>query len=255
MSSSIWTRCGAGSNLRPLLIKLWRAVDAEAALATRKLVDSAGEQETLERLIEASERAAYPPEEEPEDLHPLLATPFRHPPLAHGSRFGARHERGLWYGSERERTAFAEVAYYRLLFLDGTTADLRPILIELSIFRAPVHTERGIDLTRPPFDDWRDELASKTDYAATQALGGDMRRDGVEAFRFVSARDLEGGVNCALFTPRAFAARRPGGFRSWICVTERSGVEMALKDPLGSRVYYFPREDFEVDGALPLPAG
>lgn len=253
MSSSIWTRCGASSNLRPLLSKPWRAVDAEAVLSTRKLVDSAREQEVLEGLIEASERVAYPPGER-DDLHPLLSSPFRQPPLTHGSRFGGRHEPSLWYGSESERTAFAEVAYYRLLFLDGTAADLRPVLTELSTFRVPVHTDRGIDLTRPPFDAWRETLASKTDYAATQSLGSDMRRDGVEAVRYESARDVLGGVNCALFTSRAFAARRPGTLRTWICVAGRSGVEVTLKDPLKKQTFEFPRDDFEVAGALPAPA-
>ena len=73
-------------------MKPWRAVDAEVVLATRKLVDSVREQEILERLIEESERAARSLEEERDDLHPLLTTPFRLPPLAHGSRFSARHE-------------------------------------------------------------------------------------------------------------------------------------------------------------------
>jgi hypothetical protein len=40
------------------------------------------------------------------------------------TRFGSRSERGLWYGSERLPTAFAEVAYYRILVLEGTAAPL-----------------------------------------------------------------------------------------------------------------------------------
>ncbi len=253
MSSSIWTRCGAGSNLQPLLLKPWRVVDAEAVVSARKLVDSFQEQEVLEALIEGSEHSSHPAAAGRE-LHPLLSSPFRQPTLRHGSRFGRRHERSLWYGAESERTAFAEVAYYRLLFRAGTTADLAPVLVELSSFRVPVHTERGVDLTLAPFDEWSDALTSRSGYGETQTLGTEMRRDGVEAFRYRSARDVEGGTNCGLFTPLAFAARRPGQFLTWICVAAPAGVEVTLKDHLRQRSHHFPREDFEVAGELPAPA-
>ncbi len=253
MSSSIWTRCGSDSNLQPLLLKPWRAVDAEAVVSARKLVDSSQEQEVLEGLIDGSEHSSRPIATGRE-LHPLLLSPFRQPPLRYGSRFGRRHEQSLWYGSENERTAFAEVAYYRLLFLSGTAADLAPVLVELSSFRVPIHTEGGVDLTLAPFDAWNDALTSRSDYSATQALGTEMRRDGVEAFRYRAVRDVEGGTNCGLFTPRAFASRRPGQFRSWLCVAAPTGVEITLKDHLRRRSYHFPREDFEVAGDLPAPA-
>lgn len=253
MSSDIWTRCGASSELRPLLLRPCRAVEAQRVWSTRKLVDSWAEAELLEELLSRSERLAFPSPEE-EGLHELLSEPLRQPPLPHGSRFGKTTEMGLWYASESERTAFAEIAYYRLLFLAGTSADLGPVKVELVTFRVPVSSDRGIDLTRPPFDAWRQVLASKTDYAATQALGSAMRRDGVEVFRYVSARDVEGGVNVGLFTARAFAAAQPRQFRTWTAVTTRSGVELVLNHPLRRKRNVFPREDFEVDGALPEPA-
>src|SRR3954463_15070833 len=110
MSSSIWTRCAGDSEIRPLDVSPWRVVEAQHQLSTRKLVDSAEEQMLLEDLIERSK----PPATAGTRLHYLLATPFRYPPLRHGSRFGSRFVRGIWYGSETRRTAFAEVAYYRL---------------------------------------------------------------------------------------------------------------------------------------------
>src|SRR5260370_1119544 len=76
-------------------------------------------------------------------LDSLLFTPFRYPPLRHGSRFGSRYERGIWYGAETLRTAFAEVAYYRLLFLEGTEADLGLLQTDLSAFSVRVRTHRG----------------------------------------------------------------------------------------------------------------
>ncbi len=228
-------------------------MDAQLVVSTRKIVDSLDEQLALEQLVVESERSGTRPVDGIE-LDDLLAAPFRDPPLPHGSRFGAPSERGLWYGSETERTAFAEVSYYRLVFLGGTAADLPPLMVELATFRAAIHTERGVDLTVAPFERWDHVLASKTDYAPTQALGAAMRGDGVEAFRYVSTRDVEGGVNVALFSPLAFAARRPKTFHAWICVATPDGVELFRKDPLGRQSFYFSRSDFEVDGALPAPA-
>ena len=37
----------------------------------------------------------------------LLSTPFRYPPLPYGSRFGRRHEHGIYYGSKRLDTNLA----------------------------------------------------------------------------------------------------------------------------------------------------
>lgn len=58
------------------------------------------------------------------DIHYLIFTPFRYPPLKYGSRFGRAFEPSLWYGSLQLKTAFAEVAYYRLRFFHDTEANL-----------------------------------------------------------------------------------------------------------------------------------
>jgi hypothetical protein len=254
MSSSIWTRCGARANLRRLGGRAWRVVEGQHVVATRKLVDSLDEQAILERLIESSKPPLRPEARKAPPLHYLLATPFRYPPLRHGSRFGTRAEPSLWYGSTRPRSAFAETAYYRLLFLDGTTATLEPLSAELSLFRVPLRTSRGVDLTREPFTRFRERIASPTDYEATQQLGREMRDDGVEAFRYPSARDVRGGTNVALFTRAAFAAPRPDEPEAWHMVTSRERVELTKRDFFKPRALVFPRSDFEVDGRLPAPA-
>jgi hypothetical protein len=225
-------------------------VEAQHQVATRKLVDSDEEQAMLEEVLERHK----PPVVEGGRLHYLLFTPFRYPPLRHGSRFGSRRERGIWYGSESLRTAFAEVAYYRLLFLEGTTADLGLVETDLTAFRVSARTERAIDLVAPPFDRWKSLLASKTSYTATQPLGTAMREAGVEAFRYLSARDVEGGVNVGLFTPRAFAMRRPRQRETWRSATVRGFVELSKRGYAERAVYRFPRRHFLVRGKLPAPA-
>ncbi|HYZ89810.1 MAG TPA: RES family NAD+ phosphorylase, partial [Myxococcales bacterium] len=107
-------------------------VEAQFRNSTRKLVDSDAEQELLEELIDR--RAKLPVPEGFEGLHYLLYTPFRHPPLRNGSRFGTRLERGILYGARELPTAFAEVAYYRLVFLDGPAIDLGELHLELTAF-------------------------------------------------------------------------------------------------------------------------
>jgi hypothetical protein len=250
MSSSIWTRCAGASELRPLGLAAWRVVEAQHQVSTRKLVDTLEEQALLESMIET----AKPPDPTRGRLHYLLSTPFRYPPLRHGSRFGARHEPGIWYGSESRRAAFAEVAYYRLVFLEGTRAELGAVATQLTAFTVRIRTERGIDLTVPPFVTHRDVIASPTHYAETQALGLAMREAYVELFRYPSARDAEGGVNVGVLSPVVFGAVRPRGLETWHCTATRDRVELVKRDYFRTSTFAFDRVAFLVDGALPAPA-
>jgi hypothetical protein len=223
-------------------------VESQHLFSTRALVDSDAEHQVLEELIEARK-----PEGE-RGPHFLLTTPFRYHPLRHGSRFGTRAEKGIWYGAEEQRTAFAETAFYRLQFLAGTAADLSPLIVEVSAFRAAYKTDRGVDLTRPPFSEHAKLISSPVAYEASQQLGREMRADGVEAFRFRSARDREGGVNVALFTPKPFGSRKPSVPETWNCVITPQSVEFVKKDMFKRASFTFPSTDFEVDGKLPAPA-
>lgn len=250
MSSSIWTQCAGDSEIGLLRREPWRAVESQHQVSTRKLVDSDTEQQVLEELIEG----VKPPEPTRGRLHYLLFTPFRYPPLQHGSRFGSRQERGIWYGAESVRSAFAEAAYYRLLFLAGTRADLGLIEVQLTTFQVTVRTRRGVDLTRAPFETHSNVLASRTDYTETQALGAAMRSAGVEAFCYRSARDVQGGTNIGVIDPAAFGRGAPRNFSMWHCSAAPDVVEMKGRTYFDREVYTFPRSDFVVDGRLPVPA-
>jgi hypothetical protein len=250
MSFDIWTRCGGNSEIAPLEADPWRVVEAQHQISTRKLVTSDAEQVILEEILERYK----PPSASPATLHYLLSTPFRYPPLQYGSRFGTRLEPGLWYGAASLRTAFAEVAYYRLLFLEGTDARLAPLTADLTAFRVPLRTDRGIDLGAAPFSRYRAALASKTSYAATQPLGAAMRAAGVEAFCYVSARDDAGGVNVGVFTPSAFAARRPRRLQTWHSTATRERVDFSRRDYFERGAFEFPRAVFLVEGRLPEPS-
>jgi hypothetical protein len=252
MSQSIWTRCAGSSRFKRLSLAAWRVVESQFITSTRRLVDSDAEQELLEQLLEIV-KPPLPPDPALARLHFLLYTPFRHPPLPHGSRFGTRTERGLWYGALTLPAAFAEVAYYRLVFLQGTAAELGTVTVELSAFQAPIRTDKGIDLTVEPFAPYEAQISSKTSYAASQRLGHEMRDGGVEAFLYVSARDPARGTNVGLFTP-AFARRKPTAASTWVCTATRQHVELSKKDLFRKQRVAFQRADFEVDGTLPTPA-
>jgi len=249
MSSSIWTRCAGASEIRALRLAPWRAVEAQHQVSTRKLVDSVEEQHLLEDLIDR----AKPPDRAGGKVHYLLSTPFRYPPLKYGSRFGSRFDSGIWYGSESRRTMFAEVAYYRCVFLEHTAADLGALTTQLTAFRVRARSARGVDLVAPPFDAHHHAIASPVRYAASQALGADMRGAGVELFRYPSARD-RGGVNVGAFTPAVFGTAKPRDFETWHCTANRMVVELVKRDYFGRETYAFERDAFIVAGSLPAPA-
>jgi hypothetical protein len=220
-----------------------------------KLVDTLEEQRLLEDLIE-KQKPPLPREPGTSRLHFLLFTPFRYPPLRHGSRFGTRNQLGIWYGSELLRTLFAEKAYYRFLFLSGTKATLSPLEVEETAFRAEVDSLKGVDLTAPPFDRHRSDICSKNSYLVSQALGREMRQDGAEIIRYISARDRLQGANAAVFSPRAFARSSPRSAQAWVCLADRSRVRFINKNALGTprSEFGFERAEFEVDGRLPPAA-
>ncbi|HLU64829.1 MAG TPA: RES family NAD+ phosphorylase [Kofleriaceae bacterium] len=239
---------------RRLSGQAWRVVEAQHVVSTRKLVDDLDEQELLEELIDGVKPPLPADEVDHGRLHWLLATPFRYPPLRYGSRFGRRHERGIWYGSLAVPTALAETAYYRLVFLEGTAADLS-LQVELTVFSAAYDSARAVDLTRPPFDRHIARISSPIDYTVSQALGTAMREQDVELLRFRSARDPRGGDNLALLSPRALATRRPGRQETWMCHASRPRVDFVRMNLAARRATLsFPRSVFEVGGRLPSPA-
>lgn len=228
-------------------------MEAQHVVSTGKLVDSPEEQDVLETLID-SRKPSLPTAEEFAGLHYLLSTPFRYPPLRHGSRFATRFEGSLWYGARELRTAFAEVAYYRLIFLAGTTAAVDRIEADVTAFRASIRTRKAVDLSRGPFEKYVARISSPVDYLESQALGREMRTVGVEAFRYRSARDRHGRTGIGLFTPRAFASNRPIDAHTWHSRATPKQVEFSRKDLIEREQLTFPRSDFEVGGILPAPA-
>ena len=247
----VWADCVDQSPPANLSGALVRICDSQAHVATSRLVDDLGEQAVLESLLETVE----PPHERSfAGLHPLLAAPFRYPPLRHGSRFGTRLEPSLFYGALAVETVLAEAAYYRFVFFCGMTEPPPSgrIRSQHTIFGVGYRTRQGLRLQTPPWSRHAAAIASPTDYGASQRLGAALRAGGVQAFEYPSARDPGGGINVALFTPAALAAARPRFQQAWLCETLATAVRYAGTHPVACHA--FALTDFLVGGALPEPA-
>jgi hypothetical protein len=248
--SDFWAECGPGAESVELAGEVLRMVESQEQVATQRLVANLREQDLLESLLE---RSKPPRPAATRELDYLLATPFRYPPLRHGSRFGRRHEPALFYAARGRPTLLAEAAYYRFVFWQGMKVPpSRPLRTQHTLFGVRIHARRAYCLHRPPFDTHRAKLASPSDYGDAQALGSALRSVGADAIEFRSARDREGGLNVALYTPAAFAEPRPSFREEWLCETTANRVSFRARGVFG--VHTLPLEQFTVDGTLPMPA-
>lgn len=246
----IWEACAAAAVPGPLQGRLLRLVESQEQVATGRLVSSLERQAVLENLLE---RSKPPLPAQARGLNYLLASPFRYPPLPHGSRFGTRLEPGIFYASRNLRPLLAEAAYYRFVFWDGMKdPPAGRLLTQHTLFRAAYRSERGLRLQAPPFAAFREVLRDPGHYAATQRLGTRLRSAGIEIVEYESARDPHCGINLALFTPRALRPARVLRQEEWLCETTEERVTLRPKRAPG--VHPFPRALFLVDGRLPTPA-
>lgn len=245
-----WAGVLASTQPMRLAGTLRRLVESQEQVATNQLVSSLVRQSWLEEMLEATKPPRRPGTER---LHYLLATPFRYPPLKHGSRFGRRSEPSLFYGAQETPTVLAEAAYYRFVFWYGM-AEPPPGKLDTqhTLFVAKYQTERGVRLQLAPFVEHENLLRDPAEHRQTQALGACMREAGIEAFEYRSARDSEGGINVALFTPAAFTHPKPVSQEAWLC--ELTGEHVRFRPAHGGKLYGFPVESFQLDGVLPWPS-
>jgi len=83
-----------------------------------------------------------------------------------------------------------------------------------------------------------------------------MRSGGVTLVRFRSARDPDGKPNVGLFSPSAFASKRPLRTpETWLCtITAAHDVEFRHEGIERIETVPFPGQRFPVKGVLPAPA-
>lgn len=246
-----WSECSKKITPGYIEGELLRVVESQEQIATSELVDSLDKQALLEEMLEENKPTLPAVTRE---LHYLLAAPFRYPPLINGSRFGSRYNPGIFYGSVSLATALAETAYYRFLFWSGMSSPPKAhkFKTQHTIFGVTYRTAGGILLQNEPFaSECGIQLQNPQDYSFSQNLGNAMREGDIEAFEFVSARDLEQGINVALFTPRALSCRQPQSKRESLCETSPDTVSFSARP---GKLFQFHLEQFLIEGALPQPA-
>jgi len=209
-----------GVTLRSMVA--WRGVEAQHVVSTMRLVDTAEEQDALERLLERS-KPPLPRMKAPK--HYLLATPFRYRPQ-HPSRFRRVGANGVWYGAEELETACAEVAYWRHRFvLDSATLAKTVLLTEHTFFEAQVDG-RAIDLMKEPWVAASSSWTHGSDYAETHAVADAARDRGVQWICYESVR-LPGKRCAAVLDVEALEMiALESTKQTWHCKASRESVMM-----------------------------
>lgn len=227
-----------------------RIVETQEYAATTKLVESLDEQHLLEELLD---EVKPPYKENTQQLHYLISTPFRYPPLLHGSRFGGVLMPSYFYGSEKVETMLTECAYYRFIFLDDMTVPYtKTVNSEHMSFSVNVNSSAMADLTKISSPDIIDSLMSPYHYQFSQTLGKILTQEkSYDLIRYFSARDKNNGVNVALTSPDQITSTQPEKCTNWICQTTTNQVSFNSPHikPLS-----FHLDDFFVNGQLPRPA-
>ena len=174
-------------------------------------MDSLAEQAALEDILEATKP---PVPEECRHLDYLLSTPFRYRPRPKGSRFRpAGLAPGVWYGSERPKTAAAEMVFYRFLFYAESPGTPFPDdAAEYTAFSARLATP---GVARPDLGPARRTTgragSSSPTYRPCQDLAETAREIGAEVIRYASVRDPKGGANLAVLALPRLCRAAAGG--------------------------------------------
>lgn len=229
----------------------YRIVETQEYAATTELVDNLDEQHLLEEMLDEV-KPPYP--EFSEQLHYLISTPFRYPPLLHGSRFGNITMASYFYASENVDTMLAECAYYRFAFLKGMAVpyEKKAITSEHMSFSVSIKSNAMADLTKIKSRKITEAITSKDNYLFSQQLGRLLiEQNGFDVIRFQSARDADRGANVAVKSPDQIASKQPKKTVNWLCHTTNERISFTS---YGTRPVSFDLSYFSIDGVLPRPA-
>jgi len=217
-------------------LDLWRAVEGQHRVSTMVLVDTLDEQALLERILDDSKP---PIASSHRPLHYLLFTPFRYPPLPHGSRFRGPSDPGVFYGADAVRTACAELGYWRWRLLNDSPALQSIPPVPQTLFRTAV-AGKAIDLREAPLSGREREWTDPDNYAACQQLAREAREEGIRIIRYRSVRDPEPGACAAVLSHTAFVHTMPEESQTWSLAVFRERV-------FWRRDSIFEEESFDFD--------
>lgn len=226
-----------------------RMVETQEYAATTSLVDDLEEQAILEQILDDF-KPSYA--DDTQDLHYLISTPFRYPPLKYGSRFGTITEPSYFYASESIQTCLAEAAFYRFYLIDGTQTPFPKVIqSEHSLFFVQVSSNHALDLTQISDTEIQNQLTDPASYALTQKVGLQARKDGADLLRYFSARSQEQGINVAIDNHTIIQSKKPEDKIEYICQLDPQTGILRFSQPRTFPVM-FTKKQFLVQGELPL---
>lgn len=226
-----------------------RMVETQEYAATTSLVDDLEEQAILEQILD-NFKPNYA--DNTQNLHYLISTPFRYPPLKYGSRFGAITEPSYFYASETIQTCLSEAAFYRFYLIDGTETPFpKTIQSEHSLFFVKVLSNHALDLTQISDIDIQKHLTDPQSYVLSQKVGQHARQNDADLLRYYSARCQQQGINVAIDNHSIIQSEKPEDKVEYICQLDPQTGILRFSQPRTFPVM-FTREQFLVDGDLPL---
>ena len=221
-------------------LKGYRIVESQEKVATMKIVDSLDEQFLLEELIDNTKPKSG-------DRHYLIQTPFRYPPLKHGSRFGSRFEPSIFYAGLTLNSALCESAFYSFYFLSRMLKPFEGVIMNhKTSFAVAIQSAYCMDLTADK------SLSDKQDYANSQKMGKAMREQAVSVFTYRSAR-CDDALNIGVFDIDAIVSEKPTAMIEWE-IKQTSNKILFFCSSSPDKSVEFSIETFLVNGELPVPS-
>jgi len=224
---------------------VYRIVETQEYAATTALVDNHQQQDILEQMLDGV-KPDY--RADTQQLHYLISTPFRYPPLKHGSRFGDTTVPSYFYASEQLDTALAEFAFYRFAFLDDMDQPYpKAVSSEHMSFCVETRSNKMADLLNVQSNDINQQLTSPIQYQFCQTIGRALIEQGALVLRYRSARYKE-GINVAIAAPSEIYSNTPQQNISWICLSSATEISINAQR---QQPRFFHIDQFVVDGKLP----
>ncbi len=228
--------------------KVYRIVEAQSYIATRQLVDSDLEQEILEELID-NNKPPYPTLAKADSFHYLLKTPFRYPPLNHGSRFGSAQESGIFYASLDQHTMLSEAAYYRFRFLLDSDAVLRPSVVQYTAFSVLVENKANLNLSDKIWKKLKSKISDPASYEYSQTIGKKARDDNFDSILYYSARNKD-GLNLAVLNPDIFKENKIQDLNNIDAYIDYKNITFTKNGQ--TEKFIFSLEQFLLKGIFPI---
>lgn len=218
---NIWNLYKGERFIKPLNAMVWRVAVVGDKHCLRALVDTAQEHVILDEMVMKASLKK-------EISHEIFSS-FYCDALKGGCRFSKMVEPSLWYGSLTQQGAFEEASYYLKQFYQDTTATFGLTEIMLSTYQSVVSTPEGVDLTASPFDLYQDKISSKETYTYSQSLGQALRKSGVCAALYYSARTTALTKNIVVFSEAAWSGEHEQyvfNQQFWSCIGGVACVEV-----------------------------